>query len=269
MIEKQSVSNTLYIPLLGNIYTSKYFKELLYDKKALSLEKDVLKDLPDTLHEEYFYLASASRYYNMDVEIKSFIKKYPKCNIINLGAGLDTTYYRIKSDTAIFYELDLKDVIDERKKLIQEQENDIYIEGSFLNVDEWIRDIKDKNLPTLLIASGLFHYFKFQEIEMFLKRVKCRFTLLELVFDCCSKRALSISNRYVKKMGNDNAKMYFYINNVDTYLKQLDLDIGLVEEYGMYKYARKILKNISFKTRLSMVFSDFFKMVKILHVKIN
>ncbi len=269
MIKKQSVSNTLYIPLAGNIYTSKNFKELLFDEKALELEERMPQNGANKINNEYYYLASASRYYNMDVEIKTFIKKHQKCNIINIGAGLDTSYYRINSRIATFYEIDLPHVIAERRRIMPEQEKDIYIECSFLDVDKWAKSIKDKTLPTLLIISGVFYYFKEEKIDKFFLQIKNKFSLLEAVFDCNNKIALSISNRYVRKTGNKSAPMYFYINSINTYLKYLNLDIKLVKEYMMYHYSRKILKGTSFNAKVKMTISDLFKMVKIEHIRIN
>ncbi len=269
MIETQGISSTLYLPLVGNIYTSKKFQELLCDKKALELEKEVPKNLLLEKCDEYFCLAASSRYYNMDLEIKSFIEKYEKCNIVNIGAGLDTSYYRVRSKTAVFYELDLPSVIAERKRLIPEQENDIYISCSFFDVEEWFEKIKNKNIPTLLIISGVFYYFKKEDVYEFFFRIKNKFVSLEAVFDCNSKIALKISNKLVKRTGNKGAPMFFYINKIDEYLRELNLDVKLVKEYQMYHYSKKILQNISIKTRTLMILSDFFKMCRIEHIKIN
>ncbi len=269
MIKEQSVSHTLYIPLRGNIYASKNFRELIFDEKALQLEKTIPKDNSSKIDNEYYCLASASRYYNMDMEVENFINKHQQCNIINIGAGLDTAYYRIKSDTATFYEIDLPIVIEERLRLMPEQKNDIYIECSFFEVEKWLRRIKDKTLPSLLIISGVFYYFKKEEVHRFFLQIKDKFRFLEAVFDCNNHVALKISNRYVRKTGNKSAPMYFYINNINTYLKDLNLDIELVKEYMMYCYARKLLKRISFDTKVKMAVSDFFKMVRIEHIKIN
>lgn len=41
MPEFNAVENTLFIPMLGRIYISEHFQNILYDEKALSL-KDVL-----------------------------------------------------------------------------------------------------------------------------------------------------------------------------------------------------------------------------------
>ncbi len=254
---------------MGNIYTSKNFQELLFDEKAIELENAIPKDNIRKINNEYYYLASASRYYNMDLEIKNFIKNHQECNIVNIGAGLDTSYYRIKSNMAVFYEIDLPPVIAERRRLMPEQENDIYIESSFLDVDTWLKGIKKITLPTMLVISGVFYYFKEEDVNNFFTQIKNRFNTLEAVFDCNNKTALKISNRYVKKTGNKNAPMYFYINDINAYLNHLNLDIKLVKEYMMYHYSKKILKKAAFNTKVKMTISDVFRMVKIEHIRIN
>ena len=62
MPEFNAVENTLFIPMLGRIYASEHFQNILYDEKALSL-KDVLpKSLAETgSQSQYTLLASASR----------------------------------------------------------------------------------------------------------------------------------------------------------------------------------------------------------------
>ncbi len=269
MIDSQSVSATLYVPLLANIYTSKNFSELLHDPKALELEASIPANSIGQASTEYHYLASASRYHNMEREIKNFIGQHIRCNIINIGAGLDTVFYRVNSITATFYEIDLPPVIAQRRKLLPEQEHDVYIDCSFLEVNRWMESIRDTTLPTLLVASGVFHYFKPEDIHAFFRAMQGRFPLLEVVFDCTSQRGLKIANSYVEKTGNQNAKMYFYIDSISRYLQGLDLDITLIEEYMMYRYSRRILKRTSLNTKISMLISDWFSMLRMEHIRLN
>lgn len=270
-IRNNSVIKTLYLPLLGNIYASKHFRELIYDSKALELEASIpveidLKTIAKA-QSEYSYLASATRYYNMDLEIKDFIKRHSNCNIINIGAGLDTSYFRINNTNAIFYEIDLDSVIEERKKLFFKQRNQINISSSFLDINTWIQYIQDRALPTLFIASGLFYFFSRTQIQDFLCEVREKFNYLELVFDCNSKKALSISNTYLQKTGNFDAEMYFYINEIEEFLSETHKDISLIKEYMMFTHSKKILADkISLKTKIRMYKSDFFKRIKMEHL---
>ena len=62
---------------------------------------------------EYFQMAGACCFYNTDQMIKAFIDRHEKCNIVNVGCGLETAYFRINpaSEKAVFYEMDLPEVI--------------------------------------------------------------------------------------------------------------------------------------------------------------
>ncbi|PID51909.1 MAG: hypothetical protein CR972_04690 [Candidatus Moraniibacteriota bacterium] len=265
-----AVSKTLYIPLLGNVRTSKLCPALFYDPKALALEKDIPASLRNKKAPKYFYFAGAARYFTLDREVKKFIADHPQCNIINLGAGLDTTFYRIGSTTATFYELDLAPVIAKRRELLGEEENDVYIEGSFLDVVQWTEKVADKTKPTLMIASGLFYYFPKEQVSQFLRDMKGKFAHAELVFDCVNEKGMNISNKFVKKTGNLGAPMYFFIDDIKEYLREVDVNITLVEEYMLYRDAKRVVRKSGFYlASLIMYLSDKIKRVKIEHLRID
>lgn len=48
------------------------------------------------------------------------LRDHPDAVIVNLGAGLDTTFQRIDNGRIFWYGLDLPDSIDLRKRLIPE-----------------------------------------------------------------------------------------------------------------------------------------------------
>ncbi|MGI6257097.1 MAG: class I SAM-dependent methyltransferase, partial [Anaerovoracaceae bacterium] len=91
----QGVANTLFIPLTARIFASEKFPEYFYDKKALVLKKHLPDDTIREKSSEYTMMASVARYYNVDHIAKAFIRKHKRCNIVYLGAGLETAYYRL------------------------------------------------------------------------------------------------------------------------------------------------------------------------------
>lgn len=110
----KGVEDTLYIPLTARIYASKKFPKFFYDEKALSLEKYIPANDIDENTTEYFYMASVCRQYTIDQKIKKFLEKNGLCNVVFLGAGLETSFNRIGNDKANFYQVDLPNVIDIR-----------------------------------------------------------------------------------------------------------------------------------------------------------
>ena len=87
----ESVANTLFVPLVARINISKKFPEYFMDEKALELEKH-LPEGADKGSSEYSNMASVARYYNMDKMVQEFAKRYKECNIVYLGAGLETAF---------------------------------------------------------------------------------------------------------------------------------------------------------------------------------
>ncbi len=257
-----AVKETLYIPLLGRIYTSKYYPEFFYDEKALALEASIPKRYQKISKPEYYCLAGATRYYHLDNEVRAFIKQYPNANIVNLGAGLDTMAYRVGAGNAHFYELDLPDVIAMRRKLLPEMANETYIASSFLDL-RWLEQI-DTRLPTLFVASGVFHYFTREVVQTFLQDSLDKIPQLAIVFDAVDEVGLKFANRFVKKTGNHNAEMYFYINDAKAFFDTVSPVLVGVREYPFYTDARKILGNkISIKTKCYMWYVDKFNRAKI------
>lgn len=112
------VEDTLYIPLKARIYVSKRFPDFFYDEKAISLEKDIPSNNIDSYSNEYFYMASVCRQQTIDRKIINFINSNKDCNVVHLGAGLETSYNRLANKKVNFYQVDLPKVIELRKKLL-------------------------------------------------------------------------------------------------------------------------------------------------------
>ena len=269
MNEFNGVADTMLIPMAARIYVSKNFPEYFYDETALSLEEKIPSDALCRIWKsssEYTMLASVARYYNFDRMIKKFLAQHEKCNIVNLGAGLETAIFRLKADNAIFYEIDLPEVIELRKKILGEKENEKLISADLFSL-EWANSI-DKSLPSLLIVSGVFQYFHEDKIISFLENVKKCFPKGELIFDATNEIGIKYANKYVQKTGNTSAQMYFYVNDCPAFAKKCGM--SLIEHRTFYTDARKMLKRkLKLYTRIAMKVCDDGGRTVILHLKLN
>jgi O-methyltransferase involved in polyketide biosynthesis len=262
----QGVSDTLFIPLAARIFVSKKFPEYFFDKKALSLEKYIPDDTIQKKSSEYSLMASAARYYNLDGMVRAFIKKNGKSNIVYLGAGFETAYYRLNEQVAAFYEIDLPDVIAARRMILGEQTNERLIAGDIFGM-EWTKQI-DTSLSTLLVASGVFQYFKEDKVIQFVNDVKKTFSNAELLFDAANSTGIKYANKYVKKTGNTDALMYFYIDDGMKFSKRTGTK--LIEERVFFTDARKMLaKKLGLYTRIAMKVVDDKKRAILLNLSIN
>jgi O-methyltransferase involved in polyketide biosynthesis len=118
----------------------------------------------------------------IDSEVSSFIKKHPHGLIINIGAGLDTRFFRLDNGTIIWYELDVKDVIELRKHFFQETERYKFIPASAAD-NQWIDQIKEKDRPILVIADGVLMFLEEQDVKHFFNLIIENFPQAEIVFE--------------------------------------------------------------------------------------
>ena len=154
MSNYEGVEDTLFIPLTARVNISKMFPEYFYDKKALKMENLVKDKEIEKKSSQYTLMASVARSYNLDQMTQEYIDKHDKCNIVNLGVGLETSYFRIDRKNSNYFEVDLPNVIELRKNYIGIGENEKFIKGDLFKLD-WCNEL-DTTLPTLMIVFFLF-----------------------------------------------------------------------------------------------------------------
>ncbi len=269
MNECTGVADTMLIPMAARIFASKRFPEYFYDETALALEARLPHDRLDRIFRassEYTMLASVARYYNFDGMIQSFLSKYKTGNIINLGAGLETSAFRLKAPGASFYEIDLPEVIALRTELLGIKENETLIAADMFD-PEWTRKL-DSASPSLLIVSGVFQYFREPDILKFIAALKERFPLGELIFDATNETGIKYANNYVRKTGNASAEMHFYVNDCPAFARLSGTELIACRPF--YTDARKMLKRkLKLYTRIAMMVCDRGGRTVILHLKLN
>ena len=227
-MEMNEVSKTLFVPMGGRIYASEHFPRLLCDPKALELKKHFPEGaLQDKEQSQYTYLASASRCRNIDERIREFLKKYPEGALVELGCGLETTYFRTDNGRAHWYELDIPEVISYRRDLIPLQNRMHFIEASAFDT-AWMEELAPalKDQPVLFLASGVFQYFE-ENMVIQLFRDLQRFSHAFIVFDAVSKLGMKGTRRYMKQLGKDAAAMYFYCDDAAELAKKAGKGISV------------------------------------------
>jgi len=262
----EGVADTLFIPLTARIYISRRFPEYFHDPKALELESAIPDRSIEEKSSEYQLLASVARYYNLDEMVKAFLTAHPGGNVVYLGCGLETAYYRLKEKDAMFYEMDLPAVIENRRKVLEEHENEKFIAGDLFDL-KWAEEIEDRTKPTLLVVSGVFQYFHEEQVLDFIDKAKGAFSDAELIFDATNSTGVKYTTKYVKKTGNTDAMMYFYVDDCEEFAKKAGC--ALLEWRPFYTAARKMIsRKTGLYTRIAMKVCDDLGRAKILRLKL-
>ncbi len=144
------------------------------DEKALLFDRK----LPSTITNS---IALRARKY--DAIANDFISKNPSSTVINLGCGFDTRYWRIDHDKCQYIELDLPELIEIKREILNEHICYELIGCSVLD-PSWIDRVTSKgNRNFLLIAEGLFMYLPKADVISLFKTFSARFNHSQIALE--------------------------------------------------------------------------------------
>lgn len=217
-IEKNTVQETLMVPLYGRKMCSEKFSELYKDifveKLCARLDYDFseLEKKKNSFLYEFGALEAAMRQLDIIWEIKEYLKDHPKASLVNLGCGLDETGKTCDNGLCNIVNIDFPDVISIRKQLISEHEREKNI-ACDLKDYSWINEIDGSN-GVIFFAAGVFHYFKTKEVKTLVLKLSREYPGGCLVFDSVGKLGLKLMMKKVlKNMGISDVEGLFYVNN--------------------------------------------------------
>lgn len=143
----------------------------------------------------------------LDRMVKDFIAKNPSAVIVNIGAGFDNRFSRVDNGSISWFDLDLPDSIELRKKVFSAHERVSMISGSVFE-ESWCKAVKEAvektNSKVLFIAEGVFMYFTLEEIKKLLSVLKTNFPHATLIAE--QNNPLMVKNqKYHDTVKNTNA----------------------------------------------------------------
>ena len=259
-IEKNTVQETLIIPLYGRKMCYDKFPELYSDTFAKKLCERLDYDFSELERKnnsflyEFGSLEAAMRQLDIIWEIKEYLKKYPKATIVNLGCGLDETGKSCDNGLCHIVNVDFPDVIEVRNKLtaVQEREKNIACD---LNDYSWMDEVDGSN-GVILFAAGVFHYFKREEVRKMVLELSKRYPKGCIIFDSVGKLGIKLMMKKVlKNIGIDNVEGFFYLDNPSKELNWSD-KIKVSSKGYMLGYYDMKSPGITFAHRLLAKIAD-------------
>jgi len=266
-IELGDIQKTLLFPLWGRAFESKKSAPLLVDNTAVNIIESIDYDFSKFAQElsSISQLGWVVRSLLTDKIIKQFITSHPKATIVNIGCGLDTTFERVNNGLIRWYDLDLPDTIELRKKFLKENERRRFISSSFLD-SYWLNNLSiDDNV--LFVSAGVFYYFEEEQIKSFLKRIVQMFPGSEIIFDAASPFGVKMANKMVLKKGGMDERSFLKwgIKNAKD-LESWDERIIVLSAKPFFK---NIQTRVKLKSRIQLFFSDMTKIQYLIHLKIR
>ena len=218
-IKKDSVQETLIIPLYSRKICSSLYPNIYYDKIAVDLINQIDYDFSEiekkskSLMQRFGALEVAARQSDMTYEIKDYLKNHPYASVVNLGCGLDNTGRNCDNGKCKIYNLDFPDVIKVRNELLPPGEREENIACN-LNDVEWFDKIDNSN-GVIFFASGVFYYFLNDEVKNLIVKMANYFNDSVLVFDAAGKMTVKLISLWLNSLKVKEVGTYFSVSNLD------------------------------------------------------
>jgi O-methyltransferase involved in polyketide biosynthesis len=256
------IPETLLIPLRARYLESKKPDGIVSDPKTIEILDSIAYDFSGKKEvSRGTQLGVAIRTEILDEQMNSFLGKYPGATVVNLGCGLDTRFHRIDDGSVNWYDLDVPEAIELRRRFFDETERFRFIAKSVLD-STWTEQVpKDK--PVLFIAEGLLMYFTEDEVKEILSIIGSAFPASEMLIEAMSPFMAKRTSKHPDVKHYDAEFKWGVKTGAE--LEEWQIGIRFIEEWyyfdrhrDRFPLAFKALSAIpAFRTGMKIVHIDF------------
>ena len=189
----------LYIRAIESQRTDALIKDERAEAVVRQLDQEYLRKTT-ALTEDTGRVVMILKTREFDRFAQDFLGRHPDAVVVHIGCGLDTRFERVCSEQpdngrVEWYDLDLPDVIDLRRKLVEGEELALSeVEGArhhFLACSvldsAWLDTVSaHRQRPYLFLAEGVLMYFDEAQVKSLVLTLRDHFPGAELVFDALS-----------------------------------------------------------------------------------
>ena len=226
-IEKNTVQETLVIPLYGRKMCSELYPTLYRDETAARIigqvdyDFSVLEKTSGSVMQRFGFLELAMRQNDLAWEVEDYLKTHPTAAVVNLGCGLDDTGRRCDNGTCKIYNIDFPAVIAARNELLPAGEREQNIPCD-LNDTSWFAKI-DASGGAVFFAAGVFYYFLTPQVKALVQAMAAAFPGGRLVFDAANRSAVKLMLKtWIKTAQIQDVGAYFAVADAEKELSLWD-----------------------------------------------
>lgn len=219
-IEKNTIQETLMIPLYARKLCTQIFPSIYSDSEAVTLINQLdydfskLERKSSGLIQRFGALEVAMRQTDLASEVKEYLREHPCAAVVNMGCGLDQTGELCDNGTCRIYNIDQPDVIAVRNQIIPSAERVNNIACDLKN-PVWVDEI-DHSGGSVFFAAGVFYYFEIYEVQKIVNQMAEHFVGGKLVFDTAGKTALKMMLKtWIKQAGIQNVDAFFHVDSIE------------------------------------------------------
>jgi O-methyltransferase involved in polyketide biosynthesis len=192
-IQLGEVQETMLIPLYARAIESRKKRSILYDRKAVEMVESIDWDFR-RFGQGWRVFACALRSAMFDVWVADFLGRHPEGTVVEIGAGLNTRFERLDNGRVHWFDLDLPDAVELRRRFFADTERRTTLAGSVLD-SNWIETVRRSRGPHFFVAEAVFVYLEERQVKAALTQIARDFPGAGIAFDTTSRKAIDRGNK--------------------------------------------------------------------------
>jgi O-methyltransferase involved in polyketide biosynthesis len=236
------IQETLLITLWARAAESQRPRPILRDPRAVEIVRSIDYDFDRFRRETVITQATACvRATVFDRWVRDFLGRHPDGVVVEIGSGLDTRFERLDNGQVRWFDLDMPDSMQVRRRFFQEGPRRKFIESSVLDRG-WIDTVKQTGSEHyFFIAEGVLLYFTEDQVRTLLKLLADEFPGSLFAFDTCV-RSVQQNSRNIEAVKLTKAEFRWGIDDVheierwDPRFKVLEVDCAMNHHRDRYPW---------------------------------
>jgi len=192
-IQLGQVQETLLVPLYGRALDSLKKRPILKDPKAVEMVQCIDWDFR-RFNQRRRVVAAAVRTAMFDEWVKGFLSRHPEGTVVEIGAGLNTRFERLDNGTVHWFDLDLPDTVELRRKFFTDSGRRATLAASVLDPG-WMAAVRRSPGPHCFVAEAVFIYLTEPEVKAALAQIAANFPGASIAFDTATLTAIRHENK--------------------------------------------------------------------------
>jgi len=192
-IQLGQVQESLLVPLYARALDSLKKRPILKDPKAVEMVQSIDWDFR-RFNQWRRVVGCTLRTAMYDEWVKDFLSRHPHGTVVEIGAGLNTRFERLDNGTLHWFDLDLPDTVELRRKFFTDSGRRVTLAASVLDRG-WMAVVRESPGPYCFVAEAVFIYLTEPEVKAALAQIAANFPRLSIAFDTGTLRAINHENQ--------------------------------------------------------------------------
>lgn len=180
-ITLDAVPETLLIPLYGRAVETRKKRPLLSDPKAVEMVNAIDYDFGKFDGSRSLF-GSVVRTAVFDSWVREFLRANPGGTVIEAGCGLNTRFERLDNGRLSWFDSDLPDAIELRRRFFTDSERRKMLAASVTD-DSWVAPVKATGGPWFFAIEAVLPYLPPEDVRQALSIIGKNFPGAHIAFD--------------------------------------------------------------------------------------